>query len=172
MSGGDAHAEVFLAAENPEEIGVADAAVVAPLLGEAEVGGAAAHADFAAVALEGRARDDIDNAADGVAVTVGRRGLNHLDVGDAVGDEVARIYRRVGILLAQKQSLPEILRQLGHVAEGVYTVREVHQLARRVNVDMPICEAVYRVLYEQLSAASAVKDLLNRATGPEFNSAP
>ena len=80
--------------------------------------------------------------------------------------------RRVGILLAQQQSLPEILSQLGHVAEGVYTVREVHQLARRVNVDMPICEAVYRVLYEQLSAASAVKDLLNRATGPEFNSAP
>ena len=77
--------------------------------------------------------------------------------------------RRVGILLAQQQSLPEILSQLGHVAEGVYTVREVHQLAHRVNVDMPICEAVYRVLYENLSAQNAVKDLLNRATGPEFN---
>ena len=35
--------------------------------------------------------------------------------------------RRVGMLLAQQQALPDILRQLGHVAEGVYTVREVHQ---------------------------------------------
>lgn len=77
--------------------------------------------------------------------------------------------RRVGILLAQQQTLPEILRQLGHVAEGVYTVREVHQLAQRLGVDMPICQAVYRVLYEQVAAASAVKDLLSRAASSEFS---
>ncbi len=77
--------------------------------------------------------------------------------------------RQVGILLAQQQALPDILRQLGHVAEGVYTVREVHQLAQRMNVDMPICAAVYRVLYEHVPAASAVEDLLNRAPNAEFN---
>ena len=55
--------------------------------------------------------------------------------------------RKVGTLLAQQHALPDILRQLGHVAEGVYTVREVHRLAQRLGVDMPICEAVYRVLY-------------------------
>ncbi len=76
--------------------------------------------------------------------------------------------RQVGILLAQQQALPDILRQLGHVAEGVYTVREVHQLAQRLGVDMPICAAVYRVLYEQIPAASAVEDLLNRAPNAEF----
>ncbi|MBI3902377.1 MAG: NAD(P)-dependent glycerol-3-phosphate dehydrogenase [Nitrosomonadales bacterium] len=76
--------------------------------------------------------------------------------------------RRVGILLAQQQTLSDILRQLGHVAEGVYTVREVHHLAQRMNVDMPICAAVYRVLYEQLAAASAVEALLNRAPNSEF----
>lgn len=78
--------------------------------------------------------------------------------------------RRVGMMLAQQQSLPEILSQLGHVAEGVYTVREVHQLAQRLGVDMPICAAVYRVLYEQVAAASAVEDLLNRVPNSEFMS--
>lgn len=76
--------------------------------------------------------------------------------------------RQVGMLLAQRQTLPDILRQLGHVAEGVYTVREVHRLAQRLDVDMPICEAVYRVLYEHVPAANAVEALLNRAPNSEF----
>ncbi|MDE2117791.1 MAG: NAD(P)-dependent glycerol-3-phosphate dehydrogenase [Betaproteobacteria bacterium] len=76
--------------------------------------------------------------------------------------------RQVGMLLAQRQTLPDILQQLGHVAEGVYTVREVHQLAQRLGVEMPICAAVYRVLYEQVPAASAVESLLNRAPNSEF----
>ena len=77
--------------------------------------------------------------------------------------------RQVGIMLAQKHSLPNILQQLGHVAEGVYTAREVHKLAQRLAVDMPICTAVYRVLHEQMSAASAVENLLSRSPNSEFN---
>ena len=76
--------------------------------------------------------------------------------------------RRVGMLLAQGQALPDILHQLGHVAEGVYTVREVHQLAQSLGVDMPISEAVYRILYEHVPPASAVEDLLSRAPQTEF----
>ena len=82
--------------------------------------------------------------------------------------------RQVGMLrkqhahLAQQRALPDILQQLGHVAEGVYTVREVHRLAQRMDVDMPICAAVYSVLYEQIPAASAVEALLNRTPHPEF----
>jgi glycerol-3-phosphate dehydrogenase (NAD(P)+) len=76
--------------------------------------------------------------------------------------------RKVGLLLAQQHALPFILRELGHVAEGVYSVRAVHQLVQQLGVDMPICEAVYRVLYEQVEAASAVEDLLNRVPDTEF----
>lgn len=76
--------------------------------------------------------------------------------------------RQVGMLLAQQQALPDILQQLGHVAEGVYTVREVQQLAQRLGVDMPICTAVYRVLYEHVPAANVVETLLNRAPDTEF----
>ena len=77
--------------------------------------------------------------------------------------------RQVGLLLAQQHDLPEILRRLGHVAEGVYTVREVHQLAQKLGVAMPICEAVYRILYELKPAAEMVTELLNRAPNQEFS---
>jgi glycerol-3-phosphate dehydrogenase (NAD(P)+) len=77
--------------------------------------------------------------------------------------------RQVGMLLAQGKALPDILRQIGHVAEGVYTVSEIHRLAQRLGVDMPICSAVYGVLHENVPAASAVEALLSRAPNSEFN---
>ena len=78
--------------------------------------------------------------------------------------------RQVGLLLAQQQGLAEILHQLGHVAEGVYTVREVHHLAQRLGVAMPICEAVFRILYQHTPAAEMIAELLNRAPNQEFDS--
>jgi glycerol-3-phosphate dehydrogenase (NAD(P)+) len=78
--------------------------------------------------------------------------------------------RKVGMMLSQKRELVDILNELGHVAEGVYTAREVYQVARRSKVDMPISEAVYRVLYEQLPADKAVESLLSRQPSNEFSS--
>ncbi len=77
--------------------------------------------------------------------------------------------RRVGLMLAQNLHLQDILQQLGHVAEGVYAAREVHRLAERTGVDMPISEAVYRVLYEDIPAAKMVETLLNRTASLEFS---
>ena len=77
--------------------------------------------------------------------------------------------RQVGQLMAKQQNLSEILDKLGHVAEGVYTVREVYQLAQRLDVAMPICVAVYRILYEQMPAEDMVAELLQRAPNHEFN---
>ena len=74
----------------------------------------------------------------------------------------------MGLQLAQQHDLPEILRRLKHVAEGVYTAREVHQLAQRLGVSMPISEAVYRILYEDIPAVEMVVELLNRTPNPEF----
>lgn len=70
--------------------------------------------------------------------------------------------RRVGLALAENKSLPQILEELGHVAEGVYTAREVDQLARKLNVDMPISAAVAAVLDGRLNAAQAVEQLMAR----------
>ena len=70
--------------------------------------------------------------------------------------------RRVGLALAENKLLPQILAELGHVAEGVYTAREVDRLARQFNVDMPISAAVAAVLDGRLNAAQAVEQLMAR----------
>lgn len=70
--------------------------------------------------------------------------------------------RRVGLALARGQALEAITRDLGHVAEGVSTTREVIRRARELGVDMPITEAVCAVLDGRLSPAAAVDVLMAR----------
>jgi glycerol-3-phosphate dehydrogenase (NAD(P)+) len=76
--------------------------------------------------------------------------------------------RQVGLRLARGQQLDAILAELGHVAEGVTTAREVAALADELGVDMPITHAVYQMLFEGLPAAQAVDALLNREIKAEF----
>ncbi|MDP2961792.1 MAG: NAD(P)H-dependent glycerol-3-phosphate dehydrogenase [Sulfurimicrobium sp.] len=76
--------------------------------------------------------------------------------------------RQVGLQLAGGKTLAEILGGLGHVAEGVNTAQEVLRLAQQHKVEMPITEAVYQVLFQDLSPRTAVESLLNRAPSTEF----
>jgi glycerol-3-phosphate dehydrogenase (NAD(P)+) len=76
--------------------------------------------------------------------------------------------RQAGLRLARGQALDTILAELGHVAEGVTTAREVDALANELGVDMPITHAVFQMLFEQMPAAQAVNDLLNRDIKTEF----
>jgi len=75
--------------------------------------------------------------------------------------------RRVGLALAQGRPLAEILAELGHVAEGVSAAEGVRRLARHHGVEMPICDAVYAVLHENLPPKRAVMRLLQREPRPE-----
>jgi glycerol-3-phosphate dehydrogenase (NAD(P)+) len=70
--------------------------------------------------------------------------------------------RRVGLGLAQRRSLNEVVASLGHVAEGVRSAREVVKLARLHKVEMPVSEAVVALLDAQLDPAQAVEQLLSR----------
>jgi len=70
--------------------------------------------------------------------------------------------RQVGLLLAQGHPIDDILSKLGHVAEGVYSAREVRRIAHERAIDMPINNAVYEVLYEGLGPQEAVQSLLGR----------
>jgi glycerol-3-phosphate dehydrogenase (NAD(P)+) len=70
--------------------------------------------------------------------------------------------RKVGLELASGKKLSEILSSLGHVAEGVYTAREVAKLARARGVDMPVTDAVNAVLEGKLAPKAAVEQLLAR----------
>ncbi len=76
--------------------------------------------------------------------------------------------RQVGLRLARGQQLEAILEELGHVAEGVTTAREVTALASELGVDMPIARAVGQMLFDGLPAAQAVDALLNREIKAEF----
>ena len=76
--------------------------------------------------------------------------------------------RRVGLALAAGKRLDAITAGLGHVAEGIAAARAAHTLASSLDVEMPICAAVYCVLYENLSPRRAVEALLAREPGPEF----
>lgn len=75
--------------------------------------------------------------------------------------------RRVGLLLADGLPLAQILRDLGHVAEGVYSAPTVLARARAKGVDMPITEAVVAVLEGRLSPADAVDLLMGRQARSE-----
>lgn len=70
--------------------------------------------------------------------------------------------RQVGMKLAEGKSLPEILQELGHVAEGVPTAREVLTMAERLEVDMPITAAVCGLLYHGSDPNKVVEELLGR----------
>ena len=75
--------------------------------------------------------------------------------------------RNVGLQLARNIPLPEVLRSLGHVAEGVPTARAADRLARELGVEMPITRAVCRVLDGSIPALEAVQELLQRDPKPE-----
>jgi len=77
--------------------------------------------------------------------------------------------RRVGLGLARGGLVGEILSEIGHVAEGVAAARAVHVLAAALGVEMPICEAVYQLLYEGVAPRRAVESLLAREPSRESN---
>jgi glycerol-3-phosphate dehydrogenase (NAD(P)+) len=75
--------------------------------------------------------------------------------------------RRVGLLLAQGQTLQQAVASLGHVAEGVYSARTVVQRARSLGVDMPIAESVVALLDGRMQPQQAVAALMGRTPGNE-----
>jgi len=61
-----------------------------------------------------------------------------------------------------------VLASLGHVAEGVRTAKSAHELARKLDVELPICNEVFSVLYEGKTAQRAVEELLTRPLKKEW----
>ena len=75
--------------------------------------------------------------------------------------------RRVGLLLAAGQRLPDVLQALGHVAEGVLSAATVLARARALGVEMPITEAVVEVLEGRVAPAQAMVRLMARQSRAE-----
>jgi glycerol-3-phosphate dehydrogenase (NAD(P)+) len=75
--------------------------------------------------------------------------------------------RTVGLQLAQGKDLPTILRELGHVSEGVYSAAAVLARAQALGVSMPITDAVVQVIDGRLSPHAAVQQLMAREARAE-----
>jgi glycerol-3-phosphate dehydrogenase (NAD(P)+) len=70
--------------------------------------------------------------------------------------------RRFGLALGQGSEVEQAILSIGQVVEGYRNAKEVHTLAQRHNVEMPIVEQVYNVLYSGKDAKIAAADLLSR----------
>jgi glycerol-3-phosphate dehydrogenase (NAD(P)+) len=68
----------------------------------------------------------------------------------------------VGKKIGEGLSLDEILAEMRMVAEGVKTAKSVYNLTRKLDVEMPICQAMYAILYEDLPPEKAVYRLMTR----------
>ncbi len=77
--------------------------------------------------------------------------------------------RTVGYEMGRGRKLVDVLAGLGHVAEGVKTARSAYDLARQMGVEMPITQEVFAVLYEDKPVTQAVRDLMARGLGHEFD---
>ena len=76
--------------------------------------------------------------------------------------------RTVGLGLGRGQKLSEVLAGMTQVAEGVRTAKSVHDLAAKLSVEMPLHEAIYRILYEDLHPKAALQSLTSRELKSEF----
>ena len=127
------------------------------------------------------------NAGDNTRAAIVTRGLAELTrLGIAMGGKQRTFYglagmgdlvatcsssksrnHHVGFQLGQGKSLDQIINEMNEVAEGVKTAKVVMQLAKDYNVDMPISEEIYKVLYEGNTVNDAFKGLLRYEVGSE-----
>ena len=106
----------------------------------------------------------------GIALGADAETFNGLSgIGDLVTTCISPLSRnrRVGEEIAKGKTLDEIIGSTDMIAEGVETARSVHQIAGQMHVDMPITEQVYKVLFENKNAHTAVGDLMARSKKSE-----
>ena len=70
--------------------------------------------------------------------------------------------RRFGLALGKGASLDQAAQDIGQVVEGVRNTKEVFHLAQRLDVEMPICQSIYNIIYNNQDPRIAAKELLTR----------
>jgi len=68
----------------------------------------------------------------------------------------------VGAMLAKGKKIDDILNELGSVAEGVQTSKALCELAKKLNVEVPLSEAIYEALYTDITPIEVMQKLMNR----------
>ncbi|HSM39248.1 MAG TPA: NAD(P)H-dependent glycerol-3-phosphate dehydrogenase, partial [Afifellaceae bacterium] len=76
--------------------------------------------------------------------------------------------RRMGLALAAGKTLKQAEQEIGQVVEGVLAAEAVQRVARKAEVEMPICQQIYRILYQGAEPQEAVVALMKRELKSEF----
>lgn len=74
----------------------------------------------------------------------------------------------VGTQLGQGMKIKDIQKQTKYIAEGISTAESAYELANKYNIEMPIVEQVYKVIYEDKDPLLAVRNLMMRSLKTEF----
>ena len=77
--------------------------------------------------------------------------------------------RQLGQLIGQGKALEDITSDMSMIAEGIFTAKSVHQLQLKHNVEMPIHEAIYQVLFQKKDPKNSVSELMTRRLSEELN---
>lgn len=75
----------------------------------------------------------------------------------------------VGRKIGSGMPLQSILSEMKMVAEGVKTAKSIYDFSREIGVEMPICEEIYRILYENVTPSDALSRLMTRSLKDEFD---
>lgn len=70
--------------------------------------------------------------------------------------------RRAGILIGRGKTVEEAINEINMVVEGVNTTKSVYELSKKIEIEMPITNELYKILYEGKSPRDAVFDLMLR----------
>jgi len=70
--------------------------------------------------------------------------------------------RHVGVEMGRGRKLADILGEMREVAEGVKTTKSIHDLGRKLGIEMPITSSIYALLYEDKPALDAANELMGR----------
>ncbi len=92
-------------------------------------------------------------------------------VGDLLLTRTGALSRNytVGTQLGKGKTLDDILKEMKMVAEGVKTTRSVYNLSRKLGIELPICNEVYKILFENQSPQDAIPQLMTRSLKHELD---
>lgn len=76
--------------------------------------------------------------------------------------------RRAGILIGKGKTIDEVRNEIGMTIEGIDNVEIAYELSKKYQVEMPIVESVYDILYNNLRPSDAVIKLMKREAKSEY----
>ncbi|MET0281170.1 MAG: NAD(P)H-dependent glycerol-3-phosphate dehydrogenase [Steroidobacteraceae bacterium] len=77
--------------------------------------------------------------------------------------------RRCGLALARGLSVDQAMAEIGQVVEGYHAARVLREVARRLQLDLPVCESICRILFDGASGREVVRELMARPPQAEFD---